>query len=109
MSRIALDQHLEQHKPALPDSEFSIWEKTAIWAVLGLIAILLSGFVLANDVVWDEGLKPIIWDPVTKDAGAAGDAGYSPRTQPFIPARCWFVWSFSKLCFAVQIFHVTTG
>jgi len=79
MSRTALDQHLEQHKPALPNSEYSIWEKAAIWAVLALIAVLLSGFVLANDVVWDEGLKPIIWDPVTKDAGVAGDAGYSPQ------------------------------
>ena len=28
---------------------------------------------------WTDGLKPIVWDPIVKDAGAAGDAGYSPQ------------------------------
>lgn len=77
MSSTALEHHLEQQESALPDSEYSFGEKIAIWTVLGFIAILLSGLILANDAVWDEGLKPIIWDPVTKDAGVAGDASYS--------------------------------
>ena len=79
MSTNALEEHLENAEPALPDAEYSVYEKIALWAVLVLIAAVVSGLVLANETVWDEGLKPIVWDPVTKDAGAAGDAGYSPE------------------------------
>ena len=40
---------------------------------------VLAGLMLAFDTVWTETLKPIIWDPVVKDAGVAGDAGYTPQ------------------------------
>jgi uncharacterized membrane protein len=79
MSTTALDDHFVKGKAALPDSEYSKAEKIALWAVLFLIAGLVTGFVLANETVWEEGLKPIVWDPVMKDAGVAGDAGYSPE------------------------------
>lgn len=79
MSMTALENHLADAEPALADSEYSFGEKIAIWVVLAFIAVLLSGLVLANDAVWEDGLKPIIWDPIIEDAGSAGDAGYSPE------------------------------
>lgn len=63
----------------LPDHVYSPTEKVVIWTALALIIGLAAGFTLAFDTVWTETLKPIIWDPVVKDAGAAGDAGYSPQ------------------------------
>ena len=63
----------------LPDEVYTTAEKAVIWAALGLAFAVLAGFVLAYDTVWTETLKPIIWDPVVKDAGAAGDAGYTPQ------------------------------
>ena len=38
MSTNALEEHLENAQPALPDSEYSLSEKIALWAVLALIA-----------------------------------------------------------------------
>ena len=63
----------------LPDDVYTTAEKAVIWAALGLAFAVLAGLVLAFDAVWTETLKPIIWDPVVKDAGAAGDAGYTPQ------------------------------
>ncbi|MFB1004956.1 MAG: DUF63 family protein [Candidatus Poseidoniaceae archaeon] len=79
MSSTALNEHLESADAALPDVAYSGAERIAIWAVLVLIATIVTGLVLANEAVWDEGLKPIVWDPIVKDAGVAGDAGYSPQ------------------------------
>ena len=36
------------------------------------------GFFVANDVIWTDGLKPVVWDPIVEDAGSAGDADYNP-------------------------------
>ena len=63
----------------LPDDVYSLGEKVVIWMALALSLVLLAGLVLAFDTVWTETLKPIIWDPVVKDAGVAGDAGYTPQ------------------------------
>jgi uncharacterized membrane protein len=79
MSSTLLEDHLGKAEPVLPDHVYSTAEKVAIWVVLIFLAMLLSGLVLFTDAVWDQGLKPIVWDPVMKDAGAAGDAGYSPE------------------------------
>lgn len=63
----------------LPDDVYTTAEKAVIWAAIGLAFAVVAGLVLAFDTVWTETLKPIIWDPVVKDAGAAGDAGYTPQ------------------------------
>ena len=63
----------------LPDDRYSPVEKALIWAAIGLMLVVAAGRVLAFDTVWTETLKPIIWDPVVKDAGVAGDAGYTPQ------------------------------
>lgn len=63
----------------LPDDVYTSSEKVVIWATLALACIVLAGLVLAYDAVWTTTLKPIIWDPVVKDAGVAGDAGYTPQ------------------------------
>jgi uncharacterized membrane protein len=79
MSSTLLEDHLSKAEPVLPNHAYSTGEKVAIWVVLIFLAMLLSGLVLFTDAVWDQGLKPIVWDPVMKDAGVAGDAGYSPE------------------------------
>ena len=63
----------------LPDHVYSTSEKVLIWAAIGIGLLVLTGLMLAFDTVWTETLKPIIWDPVVKDAGVAGDAGYTPQ------------------------------
>ena len=70
---------LSHHKPCLPSKQYHPLEKVAIWAVLALFTAIAVGLTLFNEVVWVETLKPIIWDPILKDAGVAGDAGYTPQ------------------------------
>jgi uncharacterized membrane protein len=70
---------LSHHKPCLPSNQYHPLEKVAIWSVLILLIGITIGLVLFNDVVWVETLKPIIWEPILKDAGVAGDAGYTPQ------------------------------
>ena len=67
------------YEPALPSHLYTPVEKVLIWCSLGLFIAACSSLVLAYDTVWTETLKPIIWDPVVKDAGVAGDAGYTPQ------------------------------
>ena len=62
---------------SLHSSIYSPLEKAAIWAAVVVFAIVSFGLIFANDLFWTDGLKPIVWDPIVKDAGAAGDAGYS--------------------------------
>ena len=64
----------------LPDDQYTLAEKAVIWVAIGLGLVMLAGLMLAFDTVWTETLKPIIWDPVVKDAGVAGDAGYPQNT-----------------------------
>ena len=72
-----LEEQLASKHPSLPSDVYSSLEKGTLWlAVFGLVAFLVS-FLIANDVVWDDGLKPIIWDPIMEDAGSAGDADYN--------------------------------
>ncbi|MBT60163.1 MAG: hypothetical protein CMA63_01240 [Euryarchaeota archaeon] len=72
-----LEQQLASQHPSLPSDTYSLVEKILLWATLFTFAGLASGLVLANQTVWVEGLKPIIWDPILEDAGAAGDADYN--------------------------------
>ena len=73
-----LEEQLASNHPSLPSETYSALEKGTLWVTaLGLVAFLVS-FLVASDVVWEDGLKPIIWDPIMEDAGAAGDADYNP-------------------------------
>ena len=56
---------------------YSSLEKAAIWTAIAVFTIISFGLIFVNDLFWIDGLKPIVWDPIVKDAGAAGDAGYS--------------------------------
>ena len=64
---------------SLHPSIYSPLEKAAIWFAVAVFTIISFGLIFANDVFWTDGLKPIVWDPIVKDAGSAGDAGYSPE------------------------------
>lgn len=64
---------------SLDSSLYSPLEKVAIWFAVGVFATVSFGLIFANDLFWTDGLKPVVWDPIVKDAGAAGDAGYSPE------------------------------
>ena len=74
-----IEKKLSSYEATLPDNVFSQMEKIAIGVLIAALAILSLGLIFANDMFWTDGLKPIVWDPIVKDAGAAGDAGYSPQ------------------------------
>ena len=74
-----IEKTLSLSEPCLPNNVFSQMEKIALWTVASFALLLTLGLIFANDKVWIDGLKPIIWEPIVKDAGVAGDAGYSPQ------------------------------
>ena len=74
-----IEKILSDFESPLHPSLYSPVEKAAIWTALIVLTGVSFGLIFANDIFWDEGLRPIIWDPIVKDAGAAGDAGYSPE------------------------------
>ncbi len=69
----------ENEPRSLDSTIFSPLEKVAIWFAVALLTIVSLGLIFANDIFWVDGLKPVVWDPIVKDAGSAGDAGYSPE------------------------------
>ena len=72
-----LEEQLASKHASLPSDTYSPIEKGTLWlAAFALIAFLMS-LLFAHEVVWDDGLKPIIWDPIMEDAGSAGDADYN--------------------------------
>jgi len=73
-----LEEQLALEHPSLPSKEYSTFEKSALWITLLGLGFFAAGFFLANDLIWTDGLKPIVWDPIMKDAGSAGDADYNP-------------------------------
>ena len=61
----------------MEDTEFSKGEQFLL-SLFGFIAlIILGGLILTPELFWDDFIKIFIWDPIVKDAGASGDAGYS--------------------------------
>ena len=64
---------------SLDSAIYSPLEKVAIWFAVAVLTIVSFGLIFANELFWTDGLKPIVWDPIVKDAGSAGDAGYSPE------------------------------
>jgi len=73
----SIDEVLATHQPALPSTRLSMVEQTLTRLLLFLVVGVTLGLVLMPEIVWDDGLRPIIWEPIQKDAGAQGDAGYS--------------------------------
>jgi hypothetical protein len=69
-----IEKKLSSYEATLSDNVFSQMEKIAIGVLIAALAILSLGLIFANDMFWTDGLKPIVWDPIVKDAGAAGDA-----------------------------------
>jgi len=63
----------------LPDHMYSPIERMMIWIGVGAFTFMALSLIFAHDTMWDQTLRPIIWDPVVKDAGVAGDAGYTPQ------------------------------
>ena len=72
-----LEEQLASKHPSLPSEVYSTVEKSALWLTLLGLGLFAVGFVVANDFVWTDGLKPIVWDPIMEDAGSAGDADYN--------------------------------
>ena len=61
----------------MEDTEFSKGEQILI-SIFGLVGlIILGGLLFAPETFWDGFMKIYIWDPIVKDAGVSGDAGYS--------------------------------
>jgi len=61
----------------MEDSELA-WFERALIGFFGFSAILIfAGLLFAPEVFWDNWLKTLVWDPIVKDAGTSGDAGYS--------------------------------
>lgn len=61
----------------MDDTEFSPAER-GLMVFFGFVAtIILAGLVFAPEMFWDDFLKIYVWDPIVKDAGVSGDAGYS--------------------------------
>jgi len=73
-----LEDQLIGDNPALPCEEYSPLEKAALWLAMLTFGAVFVGFFVANDVIWTDGLKPVVWDPIVEDAGSAGDADYNP-------------------------------
>ena len=61
----------------MEDTEFSKGESILIGIIISVIFIVISGLIFAPDLFWDDFVKIYIWDPIVKDAGSSGDAGYS--------------------------------
>ncbi len=61
----------------MEDTEFSNGERILL-SLFGLISlVLVAGLFFAPELFWDDFVKVYIWDPIAKDAGTTGDAGYS--------------------------------
>lgn len=73
----SIDEVLGTHQPALPSTRLSMVEQTLTRLLLFLLIGVAIGLLLMPETIWDDGLRPIIWEPIQQDAGAQGDAGYS--------------------------------
>jgi len=63
---------------ALPDEAYSLLESVVLWTLLAVGCGVVLGLIVAPETVWDDGLAPVVWDPIVEDASETGDAGYNP-------------------------------
>ena len=61
----------------MEDTDFSKGERILL-SLFGIISlVIVGGLIFAPEIFWDDFVKVYIWDPIVKDAGTSGDAGYS--------------------------------
>ena len=82
----------------MEDTEFSNSERILL-SIIGLIfLVVIGGLVFAPEIFWDDFVKVYIWDPIVKDAGKSGDAGYTPvNTAVYIATMIAAVIAFQAL------------
>lgn len=57
---------------------FSALERAVLWGLLATFVSVALAYAVAPEAVWDDGLAPVVWDPIVLDASDdAGDAGYN--------------------------------
>ncbi len=81
----------KEFNPPLGMYKLSIFERVAIGFLISFFVIMVVGSTVLPDIFWNDFLKPLVWDPITKDA-TAGDSGYTPQnTVLFIVVMFSFV------------------
>ena len=69
--------HIHRTTITMDDTEFSAGERILLSLIGFVFLILVGGLIFAPEIFWDDFVKIYIWDPIVKDAGESGDAGYS--------------------------------
>lgn len=69
--------HMHRTPITMNDTEFSAGERILLSLIGFVFLILIGGLIFAPEIFWDDFVKIYIWDPIVKDAGESGDAGYS--------------------------------
>ncbi len=69
--------HMHRTPITMDDTEFSSGERILLSLIGFVFLILMGGLIFAPEIFWDDFVKIYIWDPIVKDAGESGDAGYS--------------------------------
>ena len=69
--------HMHRTPITMDDTEFSSGERILLSLIGFVFLILIGGLIFAPETFWDDFVKIYIWDPIVKDAGESGDAGYS--------------------------------
>ena len=69
--------HIHRTPITMDDTEFSAGERILLSLIGFVFLILIGGLIFAPEIFWDDFVKIYIWDPIVKDAGESGDAGYS--------------------------------
>ena len=90
--------HLNRRGIYMEDTEFSSTERILL-SVVGLIfLVVIGGLIFAPEIFWDDFVKVYIWDPIVKDAGKSGDAGYTAvNTAVYIATMIAAVIAFQAL------------
>ncbi len=69
--------HMHRTPITMDDTEFSAGERVLLSLIGFVFLALVGGLIFAPEIFWDDFVKIYIWDPIVKDAGESGDAGYS--------------------------------
>ena len=69
--------HMHRTPITMDDTEFSAGERVLLSLIGFVFLALVGGLIFTPEIFWDDFVKIYIWDPIVKDAGESGDAGYS--------------------------------